>query len=219
MAGLAAVAGGDDLAELVDGHALFAYLKEGADDSAHHVAQEAVGGDEEGVFRFGVLDPSRLADVADGSLDIGVRAAKRGEVLTADQPLCGLVHGLEVESGRYAGVVDIEERILAGGDPIAVGAGDGIKPCVRHIDDAAEVSDGDRGRQEVVESRAKIGGQMGRIIEMRYHLLGMDSCVGATGEGEGYGLAEDGGKSRFHLRLYRVSIRLRLRAVEGSAVI
>ena len=219
MAGLAAVAGGDDLAELIDGHLVFANLKEGADDSAHHVPQKAVGGDEEGEFRVGVLDPSRLADVADGGLDIGVRAAKRGEVLTADQPLCGLVHSLEVESGRYAGMVDVKERILSGRYSIAVGAGDGIKPCVRHIDDAAEVSDGNRGRQEVVESRVEIGGQMGWIIEMRYHLLGMNPCVGATGEGEGYRLAEDGGESRFHLRLYRVSIRLRLRAVEGSAVI
>ena len=210
MAGLAAVAGGDDLAELVDGHALFAYLKEGADDRAHHVTEEAVGGDEEGVFRFGVLDPSRLADVADGGLDVGVRAAKRGEVLTADQPLCGFVHGVEVESGRYAGVVDVEERILAGRYSIAVGAGDGIKPCVRHVDDAAEVGDGNRGRQKVVESRGEIGGQMGWIIEMRYHLLGMNPCIGTTGEGEGYGLAEDGGESRFHLRLYRVSVRLRL---------
>ena len=54
---------------------------------------------------------------------------------------------------------------------------------------------------------------------MRDHLLGMDTGIGSTGEGESHGFAQDGSESRFHFRLHRVSVRLRLRTVEIRAVI
>ena len=50
-------------------------------------------------------------------------------------------------------------------------------------------------------------------------MLRMYACVGAPGESEGYGLAKDGSKSRLHLCLHRVSIRLGLRAMEVCASI
>ena len=56
-------------------------------------------------------------------------------------------------------------------------------------------------------------------IKMRYHLIGMDTCVGATSKGERNGLTEDSSESCFHFRLHRVSVRLRLRTVEVCASI
>ena len=56
-------------------------------------------------------------------------------------------------------------------------------------------------------------------VEMRYHLIGMDTCVGATGKGERHGLTKDRSESCFHFRLHRVSVRLRLRTVEVCASI
>ena len=54
---------------------------------------------------------------------------------------------------------------------------------------------------------------------MRYHLLGMYAGVRATGEGKGHRLTQNGSESRFHLCLNRISVRLRLRAVEIGASI
>ena len=70
-AGGAAVFAFDDLAELFYGHLVAADLDEGADDGAHHVAQEAVGGDGEHPLLV-FVGPLSVGDAAVVGLDVGV---------------------------------------------------------------------------------------------------------------------------------------------------
>jgi len=54
---------------------------------------------------------------------------------------------------------------------------------------------------------------------MGEHLKGVDTGVGATGEGEGNGLTQNSGEGLFEGLLHRDAIRLRLRAMESGSVI
>ena len=141
MPGFATVTGSDDLAELCVRYFVFAHFKERSDDSTYHVTQEAVGGDDE--VSFGVVDlyPFRFANVADHGLDIRMGSAERCEVLLAEQVLRGAVHRIEIESCRYAGMVNIQERVFARSDAVVIGSFRGVKACVRIVGDAAQVGD------------------------------------------------------------------------------
>lgn len=67
-AGGAAVLALDDMAEFVDGYLASAYIEEGADDGADHVAEEAVGLNGEAA----VLVPVGLHDAAVVGLGVGM---------------------------------------------------------------------------------------------------------------------------------------------------
>ena len=98
-AGGAAVFAFNYLAEFFDGHFVAAYLDEGADDGAHHVAQEAVGGDgEDPLVTF--QRPLGVGDAAVVGFDVGVQFGEGGEVGVVEQAGGGLVHQVEVEVGR-----------------------------------------------------------------------------------------------------------------------
>ena len=71
-AGGAAVLALDDLAEFFDGHLVAADFDEGAHDGAHHVAQEAVGGDGKYPL-FVLMGPCGVGNAAVVGLDIGVQ--------------------------------------------------------------------------------------------------------------------------------------------------
>ncbi len=83
MTGLAAVVRSNDFTELCSSHLMFAYFEECPDNGTNHVAQEAIGSNDEIGFGLGLLNPSRFPYIADCGLDISVRAAERGKVLFA----------------------------------------------------------------------------------------------------------------------------------------
>ena len=74
-AGGAAVLALNDVAELLHGHLVAAHLDEGADDGAHHVAQEAVGSDGKHPLVV-LMGPCRMGDAAVVGLDVGVQFGK-----------------------------------------------------------------------------------------------------------------------------------------------
>ena len=85
MACFASIMGSDNVCELRFGETAATYFKERSYDRADHIAQEAVGRDEEIRFGLGDLHPFRFANITDGRFDIRVRAAERGEVLLTEQ--------------------------------------------------------------------------------------------------------------------------------------
>ena len=109
------------------------YLEEGADDGAHHIAQEAVGGDDKSGFDdiplcVALLNtPVGLRDGAEEGLHIGLGAGERLKILLAEEAVGGLVHLLEVQSLAHACARPYTAWVFPRGDTILVGAGEGIE--------------------------------------------------------------------------------------------
>ena len=148
-----------------------------------------------------------------------MRAAEGSKISLANHPFRRSVHRLQIQSGCYARMIDIEERILARGDAIAISPRRSVKPRVRFVRHATQTGDSDRSGQQIIESSHEIRRKGFLYIEMRHHLLCMHACVRPPGKNERHRRPEDGSKSRFHLCLNRVSVRLRLRTVIAGAVI
>ena len=194
-------------------------LKEGSYHCAHHVTQKPVSGDDEGILRLRLLYPFRFAHIADGGLYVRVDAAERSKILFAEQQCCGFVHRLEIQPRSHARVVNMEERVFAGGNAIAVCACRSVESRMSIVAHEAKIADGDGRRQKIIEPCAKIGRHCALDIKMRYHLLGMNPCVRASGESQRHRAPQDGSKRCLHLGLHRVAVGLALRAVEICAVI
>ena len=214
MSGMASVMRGDDLRELFRRHSSAADLKECADNGPNHIAQKPVGGNDENGLGAGFPYPMRFADVTDGRLDVRVRTAERGKILSAEQLSGSIVHGVEIQSGSHSRIGGTEERILACGDPVMICARRGVKACVGVVSDRTDVTDGDGVRKQSVKPSVKIGGQSLRPIKMRNHLFCMHARIGPAGKRQRHRFTQNSCESRFQLRLYRVSVRLRLRTVE-----
>ena len=144
MTGFASIMRGNNFCELRFGHLPSSDLKECAYYSAHHVAQEPIGRDDEVRFGFILLYPLRFADIADRRLDICMHAAERSEVLFAQEQQGGLIHGGKIQAGCNARMRESKERILARGDTIAIGAGYGIKSRMGIVGDVLQSTDGYR---------------------------------------------------------------------------
>ena len=122
MTGFAAVVGCQDIREMGFCGLTSPDIKEGAHYGTNHIPKESVGGDDKIGFSLVLHDPSCLFDIANCGLHIRVRTAERSKVLSSEQQLGGAIHCLKIQPGRYACVVDIEERILARRDTVVVGA-------------------------------------------------------------------------------------------------
>ena len=187
-AGGAAVLALDDLAEFLHGHLVAADLDEGADDGAHHVAQEAVGSDGEYPL-VAVLGPLGMGDAAVVGLDVGVQFGEGGEVGVVQQAACGLVHQVKVKVGRTFPTQGIEEGILAGNGEVFVGAASGVKAGMGIVMDGRDVVDSDVLRQQGVEAMDKpvnVGnGLLG--VKVGDHQAGIDAGVGAARARHGRG--------------------------------
>ena len=157
-------------------------LKERTHHCANHITQEPIGGDDEICLGLVLSYPLCFAHIADGGLYICVDAAERSEVLFAEQQRCGLVHRLEIQPRCHARVGDIEERVFAGRDTIAVRARRGSKPRMGIVAYQLNSLNGDGRRQEVIEPCTKICRYRFLDIKMRYHLLCMYAGVGAPGK-------------------------------------
>ena len=68
----AAVTTVDHFAETLYRHLAAADLHEGSDNSAHHIAQEAVGGDDKDPLMIAKALPAGIRHTADVGLDVGM---------------------------------------------------------------------------------------------------------------------------------------------------
>ena len=146
-AGGAAVFALDDLAEFFDSHLVAADFDEGADDGAHHVAQESIGSDGEYPL-VTLLGPLGMGDAAIIGLDVGVELGEGSEVGIVQQTGGGLVHQVEVKVWRTFPTQGIQEWILAGDGEVFIGAAGGVKASMGIVMDGRDAVDGDVGRQQ-----------------------------------------------------------------------
>ena len=94
--GTAAVFLLNDTTKILDAHLATAYLEQGAHDCTHHIAQEAIGLDNEDPLVLTYLLPPGLHDTAVVGGNIGVELAEAGEVNIVEQSAGSLVHPLKV---------------------------------------------------------------------------------------------------------------------------
>ncbi len=221
VSGEAAVLASDKVGESGGGEFAITDIEERADNGTHHIAQETVCGNDKNGFVVVLDEPLGASKVADFGFDIGMRAAERGEVLFADEVLRRNVHRLIVQARAHLCAQEVLEGVFAGGDAVAVCAGEGIKACVGGVNDRENIVHGDVGGQKAVETidevlRIKNGGCG---IEMRIHHFGMYARIGTTGESKRNGATEERRHSGFHSILHRAARGLRLRAVETGTKI
>ena len=221
VTGEAAVMTGDEVGESGGGEFAITDVEERTDDGTHHIAQKTVGGNDKNGFVVVLDEPFGAGEVADFGFDIGMRAAERGEVLFTEEVLRRNVHRLIVQARTHLCPESGLERVFAGGDAVAVGAGEGIKACVGGVYDRENIVHGDVGGQKAVETidevlRIENGGYG---IEMRIHHFGMYPRIGTTGESKRNGATEERRHSGFHSILHRAARGLRLRAVETGTKI
>lgn len=221
VSGEAAVLASDKVGESGGGEFAITDIEERADNGTHHIAQETVGSNDKSGFMVVLNEPLGASEVADFGFDIGMRAAERGEVLFAEEVLRRNVHRLIVQARAHLGAESGLERVFAGGDAVAVCAGEGIKACVGGVNDRENIVHGDVGGQKAVETPDEVlrieNGCCG--IEMRIHHFGMYARIGTTGESKRNGATEERRHSGFHSVLHRAARGLRLRAVETGTKI
>ena len=221
VAGEAAVMTGDEVGESGGGEFAITDVEERTDDGTHHIAQETVRGNDKNGFVVVLDEPFGAGEVADFGFDIGMRAAERGEVLFADEVLRRNVHRLIVQARTHQGPESGLERVFAGSETVAVGAGEGIKACVGGVYDRENIVHGDVGGQKAVETPYQVLyiGDGCFSIEMRIHHFGMYPRIGTTGESKRDGATEERRHSEFHSVLHRTARGLRLRAMVAGTEI
>ena len=154
----AAILRGNDICKLRFAHLTSSDLKERTNHRAYHIPQETVGGNDETGFRLVLLYPLHFVHIADSGLDIRMGAAESCEVLLTEQQVRRPIHCFEIQARRYAGMIDIEERVFARGDTIAIRPSRGIESRMRIVLHLPYVADSDRGGQEVIQPSAEICG-------------------------------------------------------------
>lgn len=219
-AGGAAVAALDDVTEFFYCHLVTAHLDECADNGAHHVAQEAVGGDGEDPLVI-LLGPLGMGDAAVVGLDVGVMFGEGGEVGIVKQAGGGVVHEVEVEARRAAPTQGVTEGVLACDGEVLVGAAGGVETGVGVVMHRSDAVDGDVGRQQGVEAVYQTAHVLNRLlgVEVGDHEAGVNACVGAACSRDGCGDAQQCCQCLLDGLLHRGVMGLHLPAVERRAPI
>lgn len=171
----------DDTSETFYGESTPPHFDEGADDSAHHVAQETVGLDSEHPSVVVARCPMGMHDAAIVGFHVGVQFAETGEVSVVGKTIGSLVHQVEIEVIAHTPSILTEERILAMSDVVAIGTTDGIESCMGFGDYLTHFIYADVGWQQTVELgcyflRVELGGE----VEMSYHKPGMYAGIGTS---------------------------------------
>lgn len=196
-------------------------LNQGADDDAHHVAQEAAAAD---------IDDDKLAfapevesgDLAHGGAGIAAGGAKGGKVVLADKEGgCG-AHRCKVEvlTDMPCGAGESRGADRGGEDLVAVpfaASGEARMKVSRLLDRFAH---GDVVGEEAIDPFAK-GGE-GEVIfgaEMGDHGAGMHAGIGAPGAVQHDLFANDLAEGFFDKLLDRAALGLALPADIGGAVV
>ena len=160
------------MTELLDCHAVSSDKHQGSHYCSDHVAQKAVGLDDEDIVAQSVGCPPCLHDTAVVGLDISVQTAERSEIDIVKKLVCRLVHKVDVEIPEDAVGIGIE-RILVRGDIVAIGARNGREASVCFGTYGHHLDDGDVLGQDAVEPTGEVV-RIDRLLffvdfEVRYH--------------------------------------------------
>ena len=220
LAGGAAIAGADHVVESVEGEAVLAHFEQCAHHGAHHVAQEAVGGDFEAPGLQVFLDPAGAGEVAGVGLVVGAGLAETAEVGVLHEAGGGFVHQREVEGIVVAAGIGPAEGVLALVEVVVVGACRGAEAGVGVVGDGHHGVDADVGGQQAVEFEGQLRAVHRLVrVEVGHHETGVHAGVGASRGHEIDVTAQDGGHHVLHLLLYAHGVGLALPAVVLCAVV
>ena len=214
----AAVLALDDVAEFFNRHFVAAYLDEGADDGAHHIAQETVGTDGEYPLAVILAFPLGVGDTAVVGLDVGVQLGEGGEVDIVQQSGCGLIHQVKIQIGWALPAQGVAERILTGDSEVLVGAAGGVKAGMGLVMDGRDAVDGYVGRQQGIETVDQavnvLDGLLG--VKVRHHQAGIDTGIGTASSCYGRGHPQQRSHRLLDDLLHRGVVGLHLPSVEGG---
>ena len=207
-------------AKVIDGHLATANLEEGAHDGTHHVAQEAVGLDDEAPLVLTHLLPPGLHDAAVVGGHIGVELAEAGEVYVLEELLGSLVHALKVGRMEQPHGAMTAERVLGCRHIVVIGARGGTEACMGIGRHGLNALHSDIGREQAVELVGKAGAiDLLLGVEVGYHLQRMHTGIGAPGTDNGSVLAQECGECLLQALLHGDAIGLYLPAMIGCAVV
>ena len=206
--------------ELIDGHLATPHLEEGAHDGTHHVAQEAVGLDDEAPLMLAHLFPSGLHDAAVVGGDIGVELAEAGEVDIIEEAAGSLVHPLEVGRMEETHGAMAAEGVLGRRHVVVIGARGGTEAGMGIALHGLHPLHGYILWEETVELVGKAGTVNSLLgIEVGNHLQGMNTGIGAPGTDNGGLFTQECGECLLQALLHGDAVGLYLPAMIGCAVI
>ena len=158
--------------------------------------------------------------MADIGLIVRVKLGKRGEILVLGQRLSRLIHLLHIEWHVVHPRRVATERTLSGRDIVCVLSLPGIESGVCTISDRGKRVDRDIVRQHSVEFVLHLLGiQLGRRVEVRHVVRGIDTRIGTTRTDNLDRLSQQLGECRLYRLLHSGHIGLYLPAAVGSTII
>ena len=216
-AGGTAVLALDDLAKFFYCHLVAAHLDKRADDGAHQVAQEAVGGNGENPLVI-LLGPQGMGDAAIIGLHIGVEFREGCEVGVIHQAGGGLVHEVEIEVWWAFPAQGVTEGVLAGDGKVLVGAAGGVKAGMGIVVDGSHAVNGDVGRQQGIEAVHQAVNVVDGLLDVKVgnHESRIDTSVGAASACDGRGDPQERSQGLLKYLLHRGVVGLHLPSVEVS---
>ena len=218
--GTAAVFFLNDTTKFLDAHLATAYLEQGAYDCTHHIAQEAIGLDNEDPLVLTYLLPPGLHDTAVVGGNIGVELAEAGEVGIVKQAAGGFIHTFKVGCVEKTHSTVATEGVLGGSDVVMIGARGGTETGVGIGTYRPYTLYGYIGWEQAIElvcHALTVDALFG--IEMGYHLHGMYTGIGATGTDYGHLFAQERSECLGKHLLHGDTVGLYLPAVIGCAII
>ena len=220
-AGGAAVAGGEDLLELLRGHAAVADLQQRAHDGADHVVEETVRRHHVAQLVAG-LDQLAAGDAADVVLLLVELAGKAAEVVFAGDEVGAAAHGVQVQRAPVPQDEAFPQRTAraAEQDAVAVELAGRVEAGVEVGGSAAAAQHRCVGRQVEVEGgHEALRRQRGGGVEVRHLRLGVEARVRAAGARDAHGLLRDAPDGLLQRALHGPPLRLKLPAEEVGAVV
>ncbi len=201
--GTAAVPGFDDAAEVFGGELALSHLHQGADNGAHHVAQEAVGFDGEYQLLAGVF-PAGFHDGAEVGAGVGMELGETGEVLVFEEYAAGFVHPFDIGEGPCPPGGGAGEGVFVLVDVVPVGARQGGEAGMDAVGHGVYPFHGDAAVKEAVELVNKPVGVVHRGVRVEVGDIkgGMDARVRPPGAHDGDVPAQEGGEGAVQVALY-----------------
>ena len=152
----------------------------------------------------------------------GVAGPEADEVVTAHEHASGARHHGGIESVLDPPDIFLRESGFSRGDLVQIGPGQRIMPRVKAVGGAADVEDGDRGGQTIVQRAKDLAGMLRDLLlhaQMRGLRQGMHARIGTAGAVEFHIGSEIVLRGSTQLPCYGAGVALLLPAAEPRAVV
>ncbi len=210
----------DDSTKAFEGHVPLPYLKQGAYDGPHHIAQKPVSLDAKHQQTV-LFQPSGFHDTTIVGLNLGMHLREACKILIIKQKIGGLLHFFQVQvTIKEESIIEMK-RILRARDIIMISARKRIETGVSFGLDLKNPINDNVGRKEGIELVDKSFRITNCVfqIEVGVIVAGMDTRIGAATACDGDGLSEFEAQALLHRLLDAIGVRLDLVAMIAAAVV